>query len=144
MPARTGKIVNMILNQRRFSIFILTVESKNMFRNFVNSIKLRVLRYIANPNVTRAYDAEPASTVEASVRAVPHAVSPLTSKTCGTYMTYFFSIIGCQGDRTPVNKGMSPCSEGDKGDRRVAGVCGHSPFRGSKRPFQWGTFFNAL
>lgn len=39
-----------------------------------------------------AYDAEPASTVEASVRAVPHAVSPLTSKTCGTYMTYFFRL----------------------------------------------------
>jgi len=67
MPATTGKIVNLILNQRRCSIFILTVESKDMFRNFVNSIKLRVLRYIANPNVTRAFGVKPEGATQGEV-----------------------------------------------------------------------------
>ena len=38
---------------------------------------------------------------------------------------------GCQGDRMPMYRAFAPFFEGDKGDRRVTGVCAHSQKKGN-------------
>ena len=43
----------------------------------------------------------------------------------------FFLKKGCQGDRTPMYRAFAPFFEGDKGDRRVTGVCAHSQKKGN-------------
>ena len=44
---------------------------------------------------------------------------------------YNFCNLGCQGDRTPMYRASAPFFEGDKGDRRVTGVCAHSQKMGN-------------
>ena len=47
--------------------------------------------------------------------------------TLSTFLLYYeFCVLGCQGDRTPMYRAFAPFFEGDKGDRRVTGVCAHS------------------
>jgi hypothetical protein len=42
---------------------------------------------------------------------------------------------GCQGDRMPIYKAFAPFLEGDKGDRRVTGLCAHSLKKGRRSLF---------
>jgi hypothetical protein len=43
----------------------------------------------------------------------------------------FFLKKGCQGDRMPMYRAFAPFFKGDKGDRRVTGVCAHSQKMGN-------------
>ena len=44
-----------------------------------------------------------------------------------TFSLYYeFCVLGCQGDRTPMYRAFAPFFKGDKGDRRVTGVCAHN------------------
>ena len=50
-----------------------------------------------------------------------------------TFSLYYeFCVLGCQGDRMPMYRAFAPFFEGDKGDRRVTGVCVHNQERASE------------
>jgi hypothetical protein len=49
-----------------------------------------------------------------------------------TFSLYYeFCVLGCQGDRMPMYRAFAPFFEGDKGDKRVTGVCVHNQERAS-------------